>query len=148
MKIRYIFTSRKQIRKWDNDRDTMAYSLYNPKAKEYQILLPYRVSTRTRLHELAHIFLGHLDNLPKYTDELIRDEIQAEIWANEKCGKQVSIDAMLNIAAYACQWGDRTNFIFNQIVNTLNNNGLVLDKCRRSNLWHGIRNLERLGKEI
>lgn len=148
MKIRTLYASRKQIRSWDSDNDTMAYSFYNSKTGEYQIMLPYRASTKTRLHELAHVLLGHCDKPPDYTDELIRNEIQAEIWAYQKCDKQITLDAMLNIAALAIQWKDKPNFVFNQIVNTLNSNGIVLNKQRRSNLWHEIRALEKLGEDL
>ena len=148
MIIRTIFASKKQIRKWDDDKDTMAYCTYSSKSGEYQMVLPYKVSTRTRLHELGHCILEHPKHCPKYTGEYMFHELESELWVSKIYGKPISIDSILNIAAQALQDGDRTNFVFNYLTKALNHFGHTLDKQRRSNLWHGIRDLEKLGGNI
>jgi len=148
MIIRTIFASKKQIRKWDDDKDTMAYCTYSSQSGEYQIVLPYKVSTRTRLHELGHVLLQHPKENIEYTDQYIRREIEAELWACTICGKQLSIDSLLNIAAQVLEWKEKPNYIFTSTLKVLDRCGCTLNKSRRSNLWNGIRELESFGKDL
>lgn len=147
MAIHFMYASKKQIRSWDDDNDTMAFSLYNPKTKDHQIVFPYRASTRTRLHEIAHCVMGHCKQKVQYIGEHIKSEIEAEIWANDKCGKIISIEALLNIAKQAICYNGRTNYIFHSMATALENQGFRLDRARRSKLWFGILALKEESKQ-
>ena len=94
MIIQTVKTSKKNIE--ELLEGAMAFSTYDPLTKKHCITVPYKVSTKTRLHEIAHCELGHCLSPQKniLASDYIAQEIEAEDWAFQKCGKTLSLDAV------------------------------------------------------
>jgi hypothetical protein len=133
------------------DRQTKASALAvctNPTTKQHTITIPYKASTKTRLHEIAHCELGHCikaHHKQKITiDEYIEDEIDAEEWAFSRCGKLLSIEAVLNQAySVIVHLHRKPSYVFNACVKALAKHNYYLDKEQRSELWWACRDFEK-----
>jgi hypothetical protein len=133
--------SRKKI--WEL-ADADAFAEYNRDTKQHTIYIPYRASTKTRLHEIAHCEKGHClshkTRMP--VSQFVANEIEAEEDAFSKCGKQISVEAIDNIIHEAIALGASHSPVFNATVNALARHNYRLDKKSRSDLWHKCRDFE------
>ncbi len=125
--------------------DAMAFADYDTMTKEHRIVIPHKASTKTRLHEIAHCVLGHCLTPQKnmLVTDYIGQEIEAEEWAFSKCGKTLSIDAVLNIAHDVIRLGIGTCHTFNTTINVLAKYKYTLTKKERSLFWQSCLELER-----
>lgn len=141
--------SRKKIRELDGE-DTQAFAHYDKETNQHTVYIPYRASTKTRLHEIAHCEKGHClsaeTRMP--VSRYIANEIEAEEYAYQKCGKLISTEAIINITHDAIRLGASHSPVFNATVNALARHGYKLDRQNRSELWHKCREFERERKEI
>lgn len=144
--------SRKSIRRRDNQRETLAFAQYNPDTKQHTITIPYRASTKTRLHEIAHCELGHcikILGLNKMTiKEYMEQEIDAEEWAFSKCGKLITLDVVINHArSLIIDLDRRTCPVFSACIKAMTKHGYNLDREQRSELWWQCREFEKERRE-
>ena len=143
MIIQTVRASKQYIRE-ELGGDAMAFSEYDFETKKHSITVPFKVSTKTRLHEIAHCVLGHC--LTPQKDILVGDyiaqEIEAEEWAFSKCGKPLSIEAVLNIAREVIKCGVGTSHTFNSTLNVLAKYKITLTKKERSDFWNSCREIE------
>ena len=148
MKIETIKTSKKKIRVIDNE-GAMALAIYDPETEAHTIAIPYKVSTKTRLHEIAHCVLGHClaRNNRVSVNEYITQEIEAEEWACQKCNKPLSLEAVLNIAHQVIVWGIHSNTTFSTSLRVLARYDYNLTREQRSYLWNSCLEMGKERKE-
>lgn len=145
MKIRTFKLTPKQIRRHYKAGGTDAHAFYRPTKDQHYIVIPHRVSTKTRLHELAHCLLGHckITGKPLLVSEYIAQELEAEAWAFEHCGKDLSIDAILNVAHQAMIYGVIPNFTFTTSLKVLARHNYRLNHWQRSKIWQTLREYQK-----
>jgi len=142
-------TNRRHIREMDRQTEATALAECTDLAtKQHTITIPYRASTKTRLHEIAHCELGHcimILNLNKMSiDQYIEQEIDAEEWAFSRCDKTLSIEAVLNHAySVIVHLYRRPIYVFGACVKALAKHNYYLDKEQRSELWWACRDFEK-----
>ena len=104
---------------------------------EGEILLPPGVSTRGRLHEIAHRELGHEPGR-YFIRDLVDDEIDAEIWAWKKIDKKltprVGLPAMGAILEHSPQrsYGE----VLDLLIGELRYKGIKVSEAGREDLEH------------
>ena len=148
MKIETVRMSIKKKRALEDD-NIIAFATYDPITKVHTITIPYKASTKTRLHELAHCELGHCLS-PVFNmliSDYIAEELEAEKWAYERFGTELSIEAIFNIAHQAVMFGARSSHVFNSSIRALHNHNFKLTKEQRSYLWHSCKEFELERKE-
>jgi len=110
----------------------------------YVIELPRGYKTVTRLHELAHIKLGHCDEIPEDIYGMFRHELEAQKWVDEKMGRKTSLTGILNIISSTIillfRFNHRPTTIFSYINWILWSSGYIEDKKDSSCLWWWLRN--------
>jgi hypothetical protein len=141
-------TSRKRIRALDNNRDTLALAIYNPETREHKIVIPYRASTKTRLHEIAHCEMSHcVDSIKAKKmsiDKFVENEIDADEYAFSKCGKPISMENVINLAhSLIVEFKCNLVVVFNACIKALAKHGYKLDREQRSELWWQCREFEK-----
>lgn len=139
MNIRTTYMHPNKILKQFNAK---AISRYNILEHYHEIILPYRPSTKTRLHEMAHCLLGHCADRRTwvYISEFIEQELEAEIWATEKCDNYISLRAIIeNVINHEELRKVKPNLIFSTIARVLSNHHYILDRATRSYLWNIIK---------
>ena len=104
------------------------------------IEVPYHASTRTRLHEMAHVELGHLKQEQITYQELFNTECDAEMFVNVCIGKQnratVTLPAIYSVSHYHVV---RPNEILNMAREYLADHAIIISNQEVSKLWWIIR---------
>jgi hypothetical protein len=142
-------TSRRHIREMDGQTEATALAECTDLAtQQHTITIPYRASTKTRLHEIAHCELKHciiMHSLKTMSiDQYIEQEIDAEEWAFSRCGKRLSIEAVLNHAySVIVHFHRKPSYVFNACIKALAKHGYKLDREQRSELWRKCREFEK-----
>lgn len=145
-------TSRKCIREMDGGKDTAATAqCTEPKLKQHTITIPYRASTKIRLHEIAHCELGHCVKLLGISKmpitQYVEQEIDADEWAFSRCGKPLSIEVVINLAHHLIADLKRNPcYVFSACVKALAKHNYILTREQRSELWWTCREFEKEGK--
>ncbi len=105
------------------------------------ITVPYHASTRTKLHELGHVYHNH-----KTEDvtirELLNREGDAELFAYQHMNKTLSYKVLIPALNNLAQYNElRVHDLFNLSLDYLTLHKIPLDKLSRSELWWEIREL-------
>jgi len=148
--IKEIKTSLEQLSKMDDGLFTSALATYDPATKQHTIYVPYRASTKTRLHEIAHCELGHCQDSRKKisVDEYIEMEVDADEWAFSKCGKTITLPAITPHArSVITDYGISSHTAFSACIKALAKHGYNLDREQRSELWWACREFEKERRE-
>lgn len=140
----------KRIRQMDTPT-TEAFSFVSDKKKrEHTIVIPYRASTKTRLHEIAHCELGHCIENDKTRNKkmpistYLDQEFAAEEYAYSRCNKTISMETVNNYAhSLIVDFKCSHVCVFNACIKALAKHYYILDKEQRSELWWACRDFEK-----
>jgi len=116
---------------------------YTTEEGEHVVVLPFKASTKTRMHEIAHAELGHVGPAGTYSETAER-ELAADKWVYEKLGTLPTWhEILLDLAPLVddlIEKGYRPNELFTWIKRELESVGWSeLDREEKSLLWWWIR---------
>lgn len=153
MNIKTFVLTPKQFRRHKHNNDNAwAYAFYRPAIDRHYIVRTHKISTKNRLHELGHCLKGHCKSAsynigkPLLASEYIKQELEAEIYAFNKCSKSISVIYVLCIACEVMRHGASVSFVFNQSQKILRNNGRIFNNQERSLFWHCLIEFKRAKK--
>ena len=103
------------------------------------ITLPYHASTRTKLHELGHVYHNHKpDDLT--LREVFNYEGDAELFAYQHMDKALSFKVLIPALDTLVEYNElRVHDLFNLALDYLTKHNIPLDRSSRSQLWWEIR---------
>jgi hypothetical protein len=86
--VKYIVLPKKEFReKYGPTTEGVHYT----EGEEHVVVVPRGAGPRTRLHELAHLALGHESGDGISLGEQARRELEADTWVYEKLGRSPSL---------------------------------------------------------
>ena len=107
-----------------------------------QVIIPYGANTKTIMHEIAHIELGHTGS-PETFNEHARRELAADDWVYKKLGRKPTLSEVAGDLTQAAgdlvRLGYRQNEVFNWLKERLEAAGYEVDDETRSALWWFVR---------
>jgi len=100
-------------------------------------------NSNTHIHELYHAWYS-----PQMSDSTtssrIKEEINAELMVSDLKGKGLKLNSVRRIAYDAMKRGKASpNEVMTAIVNSLEEQGIVLDKSLRSELWQNLMQIKK-----
>ncbi len=114
-------------------------------AGEHIIYLPRGSSTKTRMHEIAHVELGHESpkEKPLTFSESAKRELEADDWVYKKLGKDLSLSEVLTdfwgLVDELFDKGYSVIQVFNWVIKEIEDFGYDISREERSYIWWVIR---------
>ena len=94
-------------------------------------------NSNTHIHELYHAIYSPQGST-RSLDTRVQEEVNAELLVRQTKDKGLSMNTLRRIGYAEIRQGVRPNEVFSAIVNALGEQGIVLSKSLRSNLWQGL----------
>ncbi|MFA5299612.1 MAG: hypothetical protein WC389_15595 [Lutibacter sp.] len=115
---------------------------------DIEILITNHTSLKVRLHEIYHALYNkeYKDFTP---ENFLEDELKADIYAYELCGKPLPIANILNETIELMDYlkpKNKLRITFNLTLQILHRNHYNLDDHQKSILWHNLKSYAKYGK--
>ena len=125
------------------------YQNLDPKARaltvrsgdDYQILLPYKLPTRYKVHEVGHARLGHRKFPSSSPEEVLRNEVDAELFSYEAMDRNLTTPAIVDMVAMGRSFGLSTNESCKIVLDQLSKRGYPTTE-------KGLSTLLKVSKEV
>ena len=138
MKIEYL--ARSEFKKRFGPH--IAGEHYTTEEGEHVVVLPRGASTKTKMHEIAHVELGHVGPAKTYSEKTQR-ELAADSWVYEKLGTEPTwaeiLGDFVSSIEELIEMGYSVSSIFTWLKNELEDAGYAVERDDRSRLWWLIR---------
>lgn len=124
---------------------------YTTEEGKHVIEVPIGTSTKSIMHEIAHVELGHKTVPEMSVDEWARRELDADKWVYDKLGRETSWDEILTdfipIVEGGFDKGYSQNDLFNFVKKECGDAGYIVDDGEKSLIWDFVKRIYRVWKK-